>query len=143
MSLPDFDLGDVYLDHIAVATKDLERSVSVFTKLGLKFSEEREVVEDQKVITAFAKVDGRANLELLEPLNEQGPIQKYLEKKGEGIHHLCFAVKDVNISMEKLKKEGFIFIYDEPRVGAHECLVNFIHPKSTGGILIEVSQKRG
>lgn len=142
MSLPDFNLGDVYLDHIAVATKDLERSVSVFTKLGLKFSEEREVVEDQKVKTAFAKVDGRANLELLEPLNEQGPIQKYLEKKGEGIHHLCFAVKDVNASMEKLKKEGFIFIYDEPRVGAHECLVNFIHPKSTGGILIEVSQKR-
>ena len=140
MSLPD--LGDVYLDHIAVATKDLEKSVSIFTKLGLNFSSEREVVEDQKVKTAFAKIDGRANLELLEPLNNDGPIQKYIEKKGEGIHHLCFSVKDVKASTEKLKGEGFIFIYEEPRVGAHQCLVNFIHPKSTGGILIEVSQKQ-
>jgi len=140
MSLPD--LGDVYLDHIAVATKDLEKSVSIFTKLGLNFSSEREVVEDQKVKTAFAKIDGRANLELLEPLNNDGPIQKYIEKKGEGIHHLCFSVKDVKASTEKLKAEGFIFIYEEPRIGAHQCLVNFIHPKSTGGILIEVSQKQ-
>ena len=140
MSLPD--LEDVYLDHIAVATKDLEKSVSIFTKLGLNFSAEREVVKDQKVKTAFAKIDGRANLELLEPLNEDGPIQKYIEKKGEGIHHLCFSVKDVKASTEKLREEGFIFIYDEPRIGAHQCLVNFIHPKSTGGILIEVSQKQ-
>ena len=140
MSLPD--LGDVHLDHIAVATRDLEKSVSIFTKLGLNFSSEREVVEEQKVKTAFAKIDDRANLELLEPLNNEGPIQKYIEKKGEGIHHLCFRVKDVKASTEKLRAEGFIFIYDEPRIGAHQCLVNFIHPKSTGGILIEVSQKQ-
>ena len=140
MSLPD--LGDVYLDHIAIATKDLERSVSVFTKLGLNFSSEREIVEEQKVKTAFAKIDGRANIELLEPLNGDGPIQKYIEKKGEGIHHLCFSVKDVKASTEKLRADGFVFIYDEPQIGAHQCLVNFIHPKSTGGILIEVSQKQ-
>lgn len=140
MSLPD--LGDVHLDHIAVATRDLEKSVSIFTKLGLNFSSEREVVEEQKVKAAFAKIDDRANLELLEPLNNEGPIQKYIEKKGEGIHHLCFRVKDVKASTEKLRAEGFIFIYDEPRIGAHQCLVNFIHPKSTGGILIEVSQKQ-
>ena len=82
MSLPD--LGDVHLDHIAVATKDLERSVSIFTKLGLNFSSEREVVDDQKVKTAFAKIDERANLELLEPLNNDGPIQKFIEKKVRG-----------------------------------------------------------
>jgi methylmalonyl-CoA/ethylmalonyl-CoA epimerase len=140
MSLPD--LGEVYLDHIAVATKDLESSVSIFTKLGLNFSEDREVVEDQKVKTAFAKIDKHANLELLEPINNEGPIQKYIEKKGEGIHHLCFRVDDVNITMNKLKKEGFVFIYEKPKVGAHNCLINFIHPKSTGGILIEVSQKQ-
>jgi methylmalonyl-CoA epimerase len=141
MSLPD--LGDVHLDHIAVATKDLEKSVEIFSKLGFNFSKEREVVEEQKVTTAFAKIDTRANLELLEPLNQDGPIQKYIEKKGEGIHHLCFGVKDIKATEEKLKKEGFIFIYEAPKIGAHNCLVNFIHPKSTGGILIEVSQKQG
>ena len=78
MNLPD--LEDVYLDHIAVATKDLEKSVSIFTKLGLSFSAEREVVEDQKVKTAFAQIDGRANLELLEPLNEEGLFKNILKK---------------------------------------------------------------
>jgi len=140
MSLPD--LGDVHLDHIAVATKDLEKSVEIFSKLGLNFSKDREIVEEQKVTTAFAKIDTKANLELLEPLNQDGPIQKYIEKKGEGIHHLCFGVKDIKATEVKLKKEGFIFIYEEPKIGAHNCLVNFIHPKSTGGILIEVSQKQ-
>ena len=140
MSLPE--LGDVYLDHIAVATKDLEKSVSIFTKLGLNFSSQKEVVEEQKVKNAFAKIDARANFELLEPLNEEGPIQKYIEKKGEGIHHLCFNVKNIVSTTEKLKSEGFNFIYETPKVGAHNCLVNFIHPKSTGGILIEVSQKQ-
>ena len=138
MSLPD----DVYLDHIAVATSDLEKSVKIFTDLGLRFSPDREVVEEQKVKTAFAKIDNRANLELLEPTNQEGPIQKFLENKGPGIHHICFNVLDINKTMDELSFKGFKFIYSTPRLGAHSCLVNFIHPKSTGGILIEVSQKQ-
>ena len=138
MSLPE----DVYLDHIAIATSDLEKSVKIFTDLGLSFSLEREVVEEQKVKTAFAKIDHRANLELLEPINEEGPIQKFIESKGPGIHHICFNVSDIAVTMDELSHKGFRFIYPAPKVGAHSCLVNFIHPKSTGGILIEVSQKQ-
>ena len=129
------------LDHIAVATKDLERSVNLFSAIGLNFKAEREVVEEQKVKTAFAKIDQNANLELLMPINEEGPIQKFIETKGEGIHHLCFQVENIEKSMTELTEKGFRFIYDEPRKGAHNCLVNFIHPKSTGGVLIELSQK--
>ena len=140
MSLPD---GDVFLDHIAVATNDLEQSVQIFTDLGLSFLPDREVVEEQKVKTAFAKVDGRANLELLEPLDQQGPIQDFLDKKGPGIHHLCFRVESVERTTKRLQEKGFRFIYTQAKKGAHNCLINFIHPKSTGGILIEVSEKQG
>lgn len=140
MSLPNN--SEIYLDHIAVATDNLEKSVSIFEAMGINFSNEREVVSDQKVTTAFAKIDHRANLELLEPINQEGPIQSFIEKRGPGIHHLCFNVPDVTTAMLELKEKGFVFIYDEPKVGAHNCLINFIHPKSTGGILIEVSQKQ-
>ena len=138
MSLP---VEGLVLDHIAVATKDLERSVDIFTSMGLKFKDEREIVTEQKVETAFAQIDMTANLELLMPVNNEGPIQKFIETRGEGIHHLCFRVDDIEKSMEELTEKGFKFIYDAPKLGAHHCKVNFIHPKSTGGILIELSQQ--
>ena len=140
MSLPD---RDVYLDHIAIATSDLEKSVQIFTDLGLKFLPEREVVNEQKVTTAFAKLDNRANLELLEPIGREGPIQTFIDKKGPGIHHLCFRVGNILKTTGELTAKGFKFIYAAPQKGAHNCLINFIHPKSTGGILIEVSEKQG
>jgi len=134
-------LPDVFLDHIAVATESLENSIKIFEELGIKFSDEREVVDSQKVETAFAAIDKNAHLELLMPVNNEGPIQKFLDKNGPGIHHLCFRVKDVFKKGEDLKGKGFKLIYDAPEKGANNCLVNFIHPKSTGGILVELSQK--
>ena len=136
MSLPD-----IVLDHIAIATIDIERSIKVFEDIGLEFSDEREIISSQSVEAAFAPVDKYASIELLTPIKGEGAIQKFIDKNGEGIHHLCFRVKDINIKTEELKKKGFRLIYEDPQKGANNCLVNFIHPKSTGGILIELSQK--
>lgn len=135
------ELGDVVLDHVAIAVKDLDQAVQVWENLGLEFEEEREIVEEQGVVTAFAPMDTNAHLELLCPHGESGPIHKYIEKKGEGIHHLCFKVKDVCAKTQELKDKGFTLINPEPVKGAGGCLVNFIHPKSTGGVLVEISQK--
>jgi methylmalonyl-CoA/ethylmalonyl-CoA epimerase len=134
-------LEDCHLDHVAVAVSDLEVAVQTWEKIGLHFDDKREVVKDQSVVTAFAHLDVNAHLELLMPLDGQGPIQKYIEKKGQGIHHLCFRVKDVKKKAKELKDLGFQLIYEEERIGANNCLVNFIHPASTGGVLVEISQK--
>ena len=134
-------LDDCVLDHIAIAVDDLEKSVETYTALGLEFAPEREIVESQKVKTAFASVDQNAHIELLWPTSEDSAIQKFLDKKGPGIHHICFKVKDVVQKQQELSDKGFRFIYDSPTEGAGNCLVNFIHPKSSGGVLIEISQK--
>ncbi len=134
-------LEDCHLDHIAIAVENLEASVKVYEALGLKFSAEREVVKDQAVTTAFASVDDKAHIELLEPYGEDGPIHQSLKKRGPGLHHLCFRVKDVEHKAAELRKAGFKLLYDKSKMGAGECLVNFIHPKSTGGVLIEISEK--
>lgn len=139
MALPE--LSDCYLDHIAIAVKSIDPAVKIYEDMGLKFSSEREVVEEQKVITAFAHVDQNAHIELLEPTSEDSAIAKFIATKGEGIHHLCFRVKDVRAKTKELSEKGYRFIYNEPRTGAGNCLVNFIHPKSTGGVLIEISEK--
>lgn len=139
MALPE--LEDCYLDHIAIAVKSIDPAVKIYEDMGLKFSPEREVVEEQKVITAFAHVDQNAHIELLEPTSDDSAIAKFIASKGEGIHHLCFRVKDVRAKTKELSEKGYRFIYSEPRVGAGGCLVNFIHPKSTGGVLIEISEK--
>lgn len=131
---------DFFLDHVAIAVKNLDRSQKIYEDLGLKFNSKREVVESQSVTTAFAHVDEHAHLELLSPLNESGPIQKFIEKNGEGIHHMCFKVPDVVKKSEELKALGYTLIYPAPVPGANNCLVNFVHPKSTGGVLIEISQ---
>lgn len=137
--------SQLVLDHVAVVVKDLEASVLFYQNLGLHFSDLREEVRDQKVLTAFAPLDSHSHLELLTPSGEnkeEGAIYQYLQKKGEGIHHLCFLVLNLEEKCEELKKKGLIFIYPAPRPGANNRLVNFIHPKSAGGVLIELSQKR-
>lgn len=133
---------DSVLDHVAIAVKDLDKTQKIWEDMGLKFSSEREVVESQGVTTAFAQMDENAHLELLCPFGESGPIHKFLEKKGEGIHHLCFKVPDVEAKCKELKEKGYVLLNESPIDGANNCLVNFIHPKSTGGVLIEVSQKK-
>lgn len=135
------ELEDCILDHIAIAVEDLEKSVSLYSQLGLKFDDKREVVESQKVKTAFCHVDENSHIELLEPTDSSSNIQKFIDKKGAGIHHLCFRVRSVLKKQEILEAQGFKFIYKEPFAGANNCLVNFIHPKSMGGVLIEISEK--
>lgn len=137
------NLDDAVLDHIAIAVKSIDDTQKVYEDLGFTFKPDREVVASQGVTTAFAQVDQHANIELLEPYGENGPIHKYIEKKGPGIHHICFRVKDVRKTCTDLKAKGYVLLNEEPVVGAHNCLVNFIHPKSTGGVLIEVSQPQG
>jgi len=139
MSLPD--LHDCILDHIAIAVKSIASSKRIYEDLGLEFSSEIEVVEDQKVRTAFASVDHNAHIELLEPTSSESTIHKFIENKGEGLHHLCFKVPDVVAKTLELEAKGYKFIYPAPKLGAGGCLVNFLHPKSTGGVLIEISQR--
>lgn len=133
--------NDCYLDHVAIAVGDLDLAQKVWEDIGLTFNGKREIVKSQNVVTAFAQIDQNAHLELVSPVNNEGPIQKYIEKNGEGIHHICLKVGDVKNKTLELKKLGYKMIYDDPILGANECLVNFIHPKSTGGILIEISSK--
>ena len=135
-------LEDCFLDHIAIATEDIEKSVSLYSALGIEFSSKREVVESQGVKTAFGHVDQNAHIELLEPTSDDSSIAKFLQKKGGGIHHLCFRVKDVVAKQKELEDKGIKFIYPEPFSGANDCLVNFIHPKSMDGVLVEISQKK-
>jgi methylmalonyl-CoA epimerase len=129
------------LDHIAIAVEDIENSILDYSKLGFKFGEQREIVESQKVKTAFCPIDQNGKLELLEATSDESSIAKFLKKNGPGIHHLCFNVPDIIQIQKDLEAQGMTFIYEKPFVGAHECLVNFIHPKSMNGVLIELSQK--
>jgi methylmalonyl-CoA epimerase len=139
MSLPISQ--DCILDHIAIAVKSISISKKIYEDMGLSFSGDVEEVKDQKVLTAFAQIDQNAHIELLEPTSEESTIHKFIQSKGEGIHHLCFKVTDVKMKTEELSQKGYKFIYPDPRFGAGGCLVNFIHPKSTGGVLIEISQR--
>ena len=125
---------------MAIAVSDLDRAQKVYQDLGLTFSANREVVDSQKVTTAFAHIDEHAHIELICPINGEGPVQKFIEKNGEGIHHLCFKVPDVQKKSDEMVSLGYKLIYEKPFVGANNCLVNFVHPKSTGGVLIEISQ---
>lgn len=139
MSLPE--LHDCVLDHIAIAVKNIPASKKIYEDLGIKFSTKIEEVREQQVLTAFASIDHNAHIELLEPTSEESTIFKFIESKGEGIHHLCFKVSNVVLKTKELTDKGYRFIYPSPKIGAGGCLVNFIHPKSTGGVLIELSQK--
>jgi methylmalonyl-CoA/ethylmalonyl-CoA epimerase len=139
MSLPD--LSDCILDHVAIAVKSIAATKKIYQDMGLVFDPKIEEVKDQKVFTAFASIDHNAHIELLEPTSDESTIHKFIETKGEGIHHLCFKVKDVRAKVTELTGKGYRFIYPEPRIGAGGCLVNFIHPKSSGGVLIELSQR--
>lgn len=126
------------LDHIGIAVRDLDGALRVYETLGLR-AEGEETVEDQKVRTAFLPV-GDTHLELLASTSPDGPIGRFLERRGEGIHHLCFAVDDIRSALAACEKAGMTLIDREPRRGARGKWVAFLHPKSTGGVLIELSQ---
>lgn len=139
MSLPTFQ--DCILDHIAIAVKNIASAQKIYEDLGMTFSGAIEEVKEQMVLTAFAQIDENAHIELLEPTSTESTIHKFIEAKGEGIHHLCFKVTDVEQKTLELTQKGYRFIYLRPKLGAGGCMVNFIHPKSTGGVLIEISQR--
>jgi methylmalonyl-CoA/ethylmalonyl-CoA epimerase len=139
MSLPTSQ--DCILDHIAIAVKNIASAQKIYEDLGMTFSSVIEEVPEQKVLTAFAQIDENAHIELLEPTSTESTIHKFIEAKGEGIHHLCFKVLDVKQKTLELTEKGYRFIYPSPKLGAGGCMVNFIHPKSTGGVLIEISQR--
>lgn len=134
--------GSVY--HIAIAVKNLDETEKLYTKaIGLKVTH-RETVEDQgvKAVMLKPKSEQGTAIELLEPLNEDSPISKFIEKKGEGIHHICFFVDDLEASLKILKDEGMRLIDENPRVGADNMKVAFVHPKSFNGVLVELAETK-
>ena len=129
----------VALDHIAIAVPDLQRAIDRFLgDFGLTF-EGTENVEAANTTTAFFPIDG-TSIELVHPLDGQGPLVQYLEKRGPGIHHLCFRSDNLDEDVVNLKDKGYRFLSDEPSVGAHNARVIFIHPKSCDGVLIELNE---
>lgn len=135
--------GSLY--HIAIAVRNIQESEKLYGSLiGLKVAH-REVVEDQGVRTSMLLPEKNGNaevtaIELLEPLNESSPISKFLEKRGEGIHHICFHVEDIEAELKRLKELGVRLIDEKPRIGAYNAKVAFVHPKSANGVLVELAE---
>ncbi len=128
-----------HLDHIAIAVPDLAEAIARFAEdFGLDFSGQEDVPTEQTA-TAFFPIDGTC-IELVAPLGGAGPIASSLEKRGPGIHHICFRTDDIVADIARLKDKGYRFINEEPKPGAHGSRVAFIHPKSTGGVLIELAE---
>jgi len=126
------------LDHIGIAVKSLD-AAKVYEALGLTI-DHVETVETQKVKTAFLSV-GDSQLELLEPTGPDSTIAKFIEKRGEGIHHICLRVDNLEEQLARLKEKGFRLINEAPVPGAHGCRVAFLHPAAGNGVLIELSEK--
>jgi len=128
------------IEHIGIAVKDLQASNDLFEKLFGAPPYKTEVVESEGVSTSFF-MNGPNKIELLEATNPESPIAKFLEKKGEGIHHIAFDVDDIVSEIARLKSEGFTVLNETPKKGADNKLVAFLHPKSTNGVLIELCQE--
>ena len=126
------------LDHIGIAVRSLD-SAKIYEALGLRI-DHVETVESQSLRTAFLSV-GDSNLELLEPLSADSPVGRFVAKRGEGIHHICLRVSNLDEHLARLKAKGFRLINDAPVPGAHGCRVAFLHPSAGNGVLIELSEK--
>jgi len=128
------------IEHIGIAVKDIEKSNQLFASLFGEKHYKIEEVKSEGVKTSFFKV-GKNKIELLEAINDDSPIAKFLAKKGEGIHHVAFAVDDIFAEVKRLKREGFVILNETPKKGADNKLVVFLHPKTTNGVLIELCQE--
>lgn len=128
------------IEHIGIAVNDLDASNTLFEKLLGKPHYKIEEVASEGVRTSFFQ-SGPNKIELLEATSDDSPIAKFLDKKGEGVHHIAFAVTDIKAEIARLKSEGFIVLNDEPKLGADNKLVAFLHPKSSNGVLIELCQE--
>ena len=130
----------VKIEHIGIAVKSLETSNELFAKLFNVPSYKSEEVESEGVLTSFFQV-GPNKIELLVATNPESPIAKFIEKKGEGIHHIAFEVPDIHAEMKRLQSEGFTLLSEQPKKGADNKLICFLHPKGTNGVLIELCQE--
>jgi len=144
--LPAIGQFQIYLasmqkvEHIGIAVKSLSASIPVFEKLLNSSCYKIENVESERVNTAFFQT-GETKIELLESQEIDGVIAKFIDKKGEGIHHIAFEVKDLTLEIDRLKKEGFTILNEIPKKGADNKLICFVHPKGTNGVLIEICQR--
>ena len=128
------------IEHIGIAVKDLDASNELFKKLFGKAHYKIETVESESVSTSFFQL-GESKIELLQATNPESSIAKFIEKKGEGVHHIAYDVDDIREEMKRLQSEGFELINKEPKRGADNKLICFLHPKSTNGVLIELCQE--
>ena len=129
------------IEHIGIAVRDLNAAIPLYEKLLGTPCYKQETVESENVITAFFET-GESKVELLQSTDSDGVIAKFIEKKGEGFHHVAFAVNDIYAEIKRLKAEGFLFISETPKAGADNKLICFLHPKSTGGVLVELCMER-
>ena len=129
------------IEHIGIAVKDLDAANEVYSKLLGVDPYKSEGVESEGVMTSFFQT-GVNKIELLAATNSDSAIAKFLEKKGEGIHHIAFHVDDIYAEMDRLRKEGFVLLNEEPKMGADNKLICFVHPKGTHGVLVELCQER-
>ena len=129
------------LEHLGIAVADLNKARDLYTRLLGKEPYKEELVADQGVLTLFYE-SGASKIELLEATHPESPIAKYIERRGEGIHHVAFEVEDIRAEMQRLREEGFSLLNEEPGLGADNKWVCFVHPKSAGGVLVELCQTR-
>jgi len=129
------------IEHIGIAVKNIDEANKIYTKLLGYEHYKTEAVESEGVTTSFFTC-GESKIELLEATREDSPIARYIEKRGEGVHHIAFAVDDIKAEIERLKQEGFVVLNEEPKAGADNKWVAFLHPKSSHGVLVELCQER-
>jgi methylmalonyl-CoA/ethylmalonyl-CoA epimerase len=127
------------IEHIGIAVENLDQSIDLYTKLLNVECYKTEEVASEKVITAFFK-SADQKIELLASTDPEGPIAKFLARKGPGLHHIAFAVEDIHVEIDRLKSQGFVFVSETPKRGADNKWVVFVHPKSSGGVLVELCQ---
>ena len=128
------------LDHIGIAVNDLDGALKVYEKvLGLKVKKIK-VIEEQKIKAALL-LAGKIKIELMEPIDEEGPVARFIRKKGEGVHHIAFTVTNLEDFLKKIKEKGIALVDEKPRIGAEDYKMAFLHPKSTTNVLLELCEK--
>jgi methylmalonyl-CoA/ethylmalonyl-CoA epimerase len=128
------------LDHIGIAVKNLDDALEIYERiLGLEVEKMR-VFDEQKVKIAFL-LAGETRIELLEPTDKEGPVARFIEKRGEGVHHIAFTVADIEAFLQKMKDKGIVVVDEKPRIGAEGFKMAFLHPKSTKNVLVELCEK--
>lgn len=130
----------IKIEHIGIAVKDFSKAIPLFEKLLDTPCYKTETVESEQVDTAFFQ-KGKSKIELLQSTDPEGVIARFIDKKGEGMHHIAFEVTDIAVEMARLKAEGFVLLNEEPKNGADNKLVCFLHPKETNGVLVELCQE--